>query len=169
MKKIMAYVLGLFCWLNAMVCYATEKFEILPDLPDSLAAYGQTAEASSVSGTAGTESLVGGQSVGQEVSFVSVIFALLITLALFYLLVILYTKLNKANANILKKQQIGLKSQASVISTTALGNNKTLHVIELDGKRMLIGASANAIQLIKDLGNASSEEDYFARSVMILQ
>lgn len=157
MKKILEYGLGLICWLNALSCYAVEKFEVLPDLPDPLAAYAQTAEASAVSGTAGTESLVGGQSIGQEVSFISVIFALLITLSLFYLLIILYTKLNKANANILKKQQSGLKSQASVISTTALGNNKTLHVIELDGKRMLIGASSNAIQLIKDLGNATSE------------
>ena len=51
------------------------------------------------------------------------------------------------------------RSQASVISTTALGNNKTLHVIELDGKRMLIGASSGAIQLIKDLGNVSADNE----------
>lgn len=157
MKKISECMLGILCWFNTMSCFAAEKFEVLPDLPDPLAAYAQTAEASAVSGSAGVESLVGGQSVGQEISLVSVVFALLITLSLFYLLIILYTKLNKANANILKAQQNGLKSQAAVISTTALGNNKTLHVIELDGKRMLIGASSNAIQLIKDLGNVTSE------------
>lgn len=158
MKKILEYGLGLFCWLNAVSCFAVEKFEVLPDLPDPLAAYAQSAEASSVSGSSGVSSLVGNHSVGQELNIISVVFALFITLALFYGVVILYTKLNKANINILKKQQGSFaKSQASVISTTALGSNKTLHVIELDGKRMLIGASSNAIQLIKDLGNASTE------------
>ena len=43
-------------------------------------------------------------------------------------------------------------SRVSVVSTTPLGGNRTLHVVELDGKRMLIGASAGSIQLLKDLG-----------------
>ena len=49
--------------------------------------------------------------------------------------------------------------QVSVVSTTQLGNNKTLHVVELDGKRMLIGASSSAIQLIKDLGSSTDVVD----------
>jgi len=158
MKKISEYILGAVCWLNTASCFATEKFEVLPDLPDPLAAYAQSAEAASVSGTTtDVSSLVGTQSVGQELNIISAIFALLITLTLIYLAGFLYTKLNKVNANLLRKHQATLKSQASVISTTALGNNKTLHVIELDGKRMLIGASANAIQLIKDLGTVTTE------------
>lgn len=158
MKKILEYGLGIYCWLITVPCFAVDKFEVLPDLPDPLAAYAQSAEAAAVSGQTGVPSLVGG-SVGQELNLISVVFALLVTLALFYGVVILYTKLNKANINILKKQQGNFaKSQASVISTTALGNNKTLHVIELDGKRMLIGASSGAIQLIKDLGSVSSDD-----------
>ena len=59
----------------------------------------------------------------------------------------------------MRKQQGDLaKSQVSVISTTQLGSNKTLHVVELDGKRMLIGASSSAIQLIKDLGSVQNGE-----------
>lgn len=159
MKKIAEYILGVVCWLNAVSCYAAEKFEVLPDLPDALAAYAQSAEAASVSGTTtDVSSLVGTQSVGQELNLISVVFALLITLTLIYLVGFLYTKLNKANIHLLRKHQSALKLQASVISTTALGNNKTLHVIELDGKRMLIGASANAIQLIKDLGTVTTED-----------
>ena len=66
----------------------------------------------------------------------------------------LYTKLNKFGVKALKRQ-VGdnSDSQVAVISTTPLGANKTLHVVELGGKRMLIGASANSIHLIKDLGN----------------
>ena len=158
MKKILEYVLGTFCWLNAAICFASEKFEILPDLPDPLAAYAQPAEASSVSGNTGLASLVGNQSVGHEPGIISVVFSLFIVILLIYLTGILYAKLNKLNSNTLKKQQGMLaKSQASVVSTTALGNNKTLHVIELDGKRMLIGATSGAIQLIKDLGVVSEE------------
>lgn len=158
MKKITEYILAIYCWLNATICYAVDKFEVLPDLPDPLAAYAQSAEASTVSGTSGASSIVGGGSVGHEVDLIQVIFALLFTILLIYLAQILYTKLNKANINVIKRQQGAFaKSQASVISTTALGNNKTLHVIELDGKRMLIGASSGAIQLIKDLGVVTEE------------
>ena len=165
MKKILEYAIGGFCWLNAIVCYATEKFEVLPDLPDPLATYAQTAEASGVSGNPSSVSIVGGQNIGHEPSLISVVFSLLIVLLLIYVTGILYTKLNKFGANTLKKQQGSLaKSQATVISTTALGNNKTLNVIELDGKRMLIGASQSTIQLIKDLGTVSAdgEEEEFS-------
>ena len=66
------------------------------------------------------------------------------------------------------KKQIGDadSSRVSVVSTTPLGNNKTLHVVELDGKRMLIGASNYSIELIKDLGNyppADIEEGEFSK------
>ncbi len=159
MKKILGYILGVLCWLNTSLCYATEKFEVLPDLPDPLAAYAQSAEAASVSGNTDVASLVGTQSVGHELSLVSAFFALLLTIVLIYIFVIILSKFNKANIKLMQKQQRELsKLQASVISTTALGNNKTLHVVELDGKRMLIGASANTIQLIKDLGTVTTED-----------
>ena len=159
MNKILEYGLSFMCWLNAGMCLAAEKFEILPDLPDPLAAYAQSAEASTVSGNAGASSLLGGQSIGHEPSLISVVFSLLIVLLLIYLTGIIYAKLNKFGFNTFKKQQgILSKSQVSVVSTTALGSNKTLHVVELDGKRMLIGASSGAIQLIKDLGAVDKSE-----------
>ena len=77
---------------------------------------------------------------------------------LIYLTGVIYAKLNNVGLRTLKKQQDFNKSHVSVISTTQLGNNKTLHVVELDGKRMLIGASSGAMQLIKDLGSVSSVE-----------
>ena len=90
---------------------------------------------------------------------ISVILSLVFVVLLIYLTGIIYAKLNKVGFKALKRQQGDYaKSHVSVVSTTQLGNNKTLHVVELDGKRMLIGASASTIQLIKDLGSINNEE-----------
>lgn len=156
MRNLIKYSLGVLAWLNTAICFAVEKFEILPDLPDPLLS--SRAEASTVSGSP-ANSILGAQSVGHEPSIISVLLSLLFVILLIYLTGILYAKLNKVGFKTLKKQQGELaKSHVSVLSTTQLGNNKTLHVVELDGKRMLIGASTGAIQLIKDLGNANPEE-----------
>ncbi len=160
MDKILRYSLGVLCLLNSLVCNANERFEVLPDLPDPLAYAVQPAVASTVSGNADATTLLGTQSVGHEPSILSVLISLGIVVLLIYLTGIIYTKLNKAGFNVMRKQQGDLsKSQVSVISTTQLGSNKTLHVVELDGKRMLIGASSSAIQLIKDLGSVQELDD----------
>lgn len=161
MNKILLYLMGVYCWLSTAVCYAVEKFEVLPDLPDPLAYAVQPASASTVSGGGDAASILGGaHSVGNEPSIISVVLSLLFVVLLIYLTGIVYAKLNKVGFNTLRKQQGELgRTHVSVLSTTALGNNKTLHVVELDGKRMLIGASSGAIQLIKDLGSCT-EGDY---------
>lgn len=163
MKKFLEYSLGVFCLLNALSVNATERFEVLPDLPDPLSCAVQPAQGASVSGGADVSAL-GVQSVGSEPSLVSVVLSLVFVVLLIYLTGILYAKLNRAGFKTLKKQQGEFsRSHVSVISTTQLGNNKTLHVVELDGKRMLIGASSGAIQLIKDLGSIKDnigEEEY---------
>ena len=150
MKKITEIILGIFYWVSAYACYAADKFDVLPDLPEPLAS---AAQASSVT-TTDNVNTVATQSVGQEPNFISMIFSLVFVIILIYATGILYTKLNKFGVKALKRQ-VGdsSDSQVAVISTTPLGANKTLHVVELGGKRMLIGASANSIHLIKDLGN----------------
>ena len=160
MRKFLRYSWGVFCSLNFMPVWAVEKFEVLPDLPDPLAYAVQSAQAASVSGSTDI-STIGAQSIGHEPSLISVVLSLLFVIVLIYLTGIIYAKLNKVSFKALKRQQGELSSlQVSVISTTQLGNNKTLHVVELAGKRMLIGASSGAIQLIKDLGdiNHNAEE-----------
>lgn len=158
MNKIYFYILGVLCWVNSSICYATDKFEILPDLPEALSYAVQPASASTVSGAAAT-SVLDSQSIGHEPSIISVVFSLLIVVLLIYLTGIIYSKLNNIGYKTMKRQQNDLsKTHVSVLSTTQLGNNKTLHVVELDGKRMLIGASTGAMQLIKDLGSASTSE-----------
>lgn len=163
MKKFLLYCLGVLNLLFCSVACANEKFEVLPDLPDQLSFVAQSAQAASVTGTADMSALEVGN-VGVEPSIISVVLSLLFVVFLIYFTGIIYAKLNKLNYKTLKKQGDLARSQVSVISTTQLGNNKTLHVVELDGKRMLIGASASAIQLIKDLGSSdtSSLEDNYS-------
>ena len=150
MKKILELFLGAYTWTSVLAVSAAEKFDILPDLPEPLAA----AQASSISTTAPDNVSNTVQSVGTEPNMISVVFSLLFVILLIYATGIIYTKLNKLGLTTLKKQMHDIDgSRVSVISTTPLGSNKTLHVVELDGKRMLIGASANSIDLIKDLGS----------------
>lgn len=162
MNKIIGIILGVFCWIQTTAYAVVDKFDVLPDLPDPLAYAVPSAEASTVSNS-GEVSLLGAQSVGHGTDIVSVVISLAFVILLIYLTGILYAKLNKAGFQTLKRQQGELsRSCVSVLSTTQLGNNKTLHVVELDGKRMLIGASSGAIHLIKDLGsyNESGDEEY---------
>ena len=150
MKKILELFLGAYVWTSVLTVNAAEKFDILPDLPEPLAA----AQASSISTPVADNTNQVVQTVGTEPNIMSVLFSLLFVILLIYATGIIYAKLNKMGLKTLKKQMNGFEdSKVSVVSTTPLGNNKTLHVVELDGKRMLIGASANSIDLIKDLGS----------------
>lgn len=84
--------------------------------------------------------------------FFQIVFALVFVVCLIYITGLIYSKLNIVGTNAVKEQ---LKNcdmdRAVVISTTQLGQNKNLHVIELNNKRFLIG-SANSITLLKELG-----------------
>lgn len=160
MKKFLYYSLGVLCvLLNVATVNAAEKFEVLPDLPDPLVYASLPAQAATVTGTSDVSSIAT-QSIGNEPSFISVLLSLIFVILLIYFTGIIYAKLNKVGFKTLKRQQGDFaRSHVSVVSTTQLGNNKTLHVVELDGKRMLIGASSSAIQLIKDLGNVNNGSD----------
>ena len=153
MKKIFNFILGACFYISMMAVQANEKFEILPDLPEPLAYAVQPVQAASVSGSTDV-ALAQAQTIGNEPNIISVIISLIFVVLLIYLTGIIYAKLNKVGYKTLKKQNGEfLRSQVSVLSTTPLGSNKTLHVIELDSKRFLIGASSGNIQLIKDLGS----------------
>jgi flagellar biogenesis protein FliO len=164
MKKFFKYSLGVFSWLGCLTAQAADKFEVLPDLPEALTYAVQPVQAAAVSGNTGITSLGTQASIGQEPNIISVVLSLLFVILLIYITGIIYAKLNKIGFKTIKKQNVDFaRSQVSVISTTQLGSNKTLHVVELDGKRMLIGASSSAIQLIKDLGNFNennTDEEY---------
>lgn len=84
-------------------------------------------------------------------SYVSVVIALGIVIVLIYVTGIIYAKLNVLGYKTLKKEYKDIEaSKIIILSTTQLGANKSLHVIELDGKKMLIGVTNDSINLIKD-------------------
>ena len=91
----------------------------------------------------------------------SIIFALLFVIFLIYVTGLIYSKLNMVGAKTVKDQ---LKSynldRAVVLSTTQLGQGKNLHVIEINNKQFLIGATQHSISLLKELESAKTEEKY---------
>lgn len=87
-----------------------------------------------------------------EPNFFSIIFALLVVVALIYITGLIYSKLNVVGANAVREQIKNHDlSRAVILSTTQLGQGKNLHVIELNGKKYLIGAAQNSISLLKEL------------------
>ena len=102
MNKIKLYSLGAACWFSSLVCYAAEKFEVLPDLPDPLAYAVQPAEASTVSGSPEAP-LAAAQSIGHEPSLLSVVLSLVFVILLIYVTGIIYAKLNRLGFKTLKQ------------------------------------------------------------------
>lgn len=87
-----------------------------------------------------------------EPNFLTIVFALLFVIFLIYITGVIYSKLNIVGAKTVKEQlRHADLNRAIVLSTTQLGQNKNLHVIEINDKRYLIGATANSINLIKEL------------------
>ena len=98
------------------------------------------------------------KSTANEPNFMTIIFALLIVIFLIYITGLIYSKLNIVGAKTVQEQlRHHDLSKVVVLSTTQLGQSKNLHVIELDHKRYLIGATANSINLIKELGEFKTE------------
>ena len=149
MKKNYKWLLVVFVSGLNLTCYANDVFDILPDLPDALT---NAAQASSVTTVEKSVDADNGIISHQEPNFLSVFISLIFVILLIYATGIIYSRLNNFGINSLKKQNANRKNiNPTVLSTTPLGGNKTLHVVELEGKRMLIGASANSIHLLKDL------------------
>lgn len=95
-----------------------------------------------------------------EPSVLTIVSALFMVIALIYITGLIYSKLNIVGAKTLHEQfKSHDLSKAIVISTTQLGQNKNLHVIELNHKRYLIGATPNSINLIKELGEGTKKAE----------
>lgn len=88
----------------------------------------------------------------------TVIFALVFVVCLIYVTGIIYTRLNAIGAKTVKKQLRNYKlDNIIMLSTLQLGQGKNLHVVETNGKKILVGSTANSVNIIKDLGD---DEDF---------
>src|SRR5574344_147553 len=106
MKKLLFYTLGILIWVQNVV------------LADETVS-------SSISGSLKPQ--------GNEPNVLSIIFALLFVIFLIYITGIVYSKLNIMGAQTVKEQLKNLDlSGVVVLSTTQLGQNRNLHVIEID-------------------------------------
>ena len=92
--------------------------------------------------------------VPHDPGYASVVLSLIFVICLIYATGIIYNKLNAFGIKTMKSQKDAQLDKIVIISTTPLGANRTLHVVELNGKKMLIGASANSSHLIKDLSES---------------
>ena len=94
-----------------------------------------------------------------SVDYISVIISLGIVILLIYITGIIYAKLNILGQKTAKKQFKNFdESQVVIYSSTPIGQNKTLHVIGVNGKKLLIGVSNENISLIKDLSEEQDKE-----------
>ncbi len=103
-----------------------------------------------------------------EPGYFSVFLSLVFVICLIYATGLIYSKLNHLGIKTFKSQNKEFaKDKITILSTTPLGANRTLHVIELDGRKMLIGASANSIHLIKDLSEGQDSGCDLAEEMQI--
>lgn len=127
MKKVLYLILStVVLTFQDALCFADT---INPDLQNSL----KSPEASNLNG-------------------ISIVFSLVFVVLLIYITGIIYQKLNVLGAKTVKEHiKKSNLNKAVVISTTAIGQNRNLHVVELNDKRYLIGSAQNSISLIKEI------------------
>ncbi len=85
-----------------------------------------------------------------ESSVLRSIISLIIVIGLIYLTAFVYKRLNKFNAKLAGDKNKAQLNKFKIISSQSLGANKNLHVVEINGKYLVLGSTANNITLIKE-------------------
>ena len=80
--------------------------------------------------------------------------SLALVIGLIYLSAYIYKKLTNVTSKKINntKDDVINKNKLNIISSLALGSNKSLYVVEVSGKTLLLGVCENNISLIKELG-----------------
>ena len=99
------------------------------------------------------------KSSSYEPNYFSILVSLVFVIFLIYVTGILYTKLNKVGVKTVRNE---LKESSDikpvVLSTTPIGHDKSLQVIEINGEKLLIGVSQNSVSLIKTLESGKRQD-----------
>ena len=140
MNKLGLVLTGLYCTISVLVAKAQVSQEISQeaDLPlDSLLSHGTLHEA----------------------GLLRPIISLAIVIGLIYLTAFVYRRLSKFNTSRLSDnlKKVAL-NKFKIISSQPLGANKMLHVVEINGKYLVLGSTANSINLIKEFDKNSIEK-----------
>ena len=95
-----------------------------------------------------------------EPGILSILVALFFVICLIYVTGLIYSKLNIIGAKTVKKQLKNLDlHKAVIVSTTQLGQNKNLIIVEVNNQRFLLGATPNSINLIKEFDVVKEESE----------
>lgn len=99
------------------------------------------------------------KSSSYEPNYFSILVSLVFVIFLIYVTGILYTKLNKVGVKTVRNE---LKESSDikpvVLSTTPIGHDKSLQVVEINGEKLLIGVSQNSVSLIKTLESGKRQD-----------
>ena len=89
------------------------------------------------------------------------ILSLGIVIALIYIVFGLYSKINKFNFQKFSKQSSkNLEmSRLTLVSHLSLGQNKSINVVEINGKFLVLGVAGDNINLIKEFDNSDDVLD----------
>lgn len=87
--------------------------------------------------------------------------SLLLVIGMIYVVGWIYAKLNIVNKDRLGKLNSGSGSdnKFKLLQTMSLGQQRNLYSIEMNGKIMLIGATSNSINLLKDFDVVNNEKE----------
>ena len=140
MKKFIAFFLicGFLCGFQ--ICYAgvdSQKTETPSQNKDSEFAF-EVGEKSST-----------------DINYLSVISSLLTVILLILLFAWVYKKFVGVSAEKLLSGKIkeAKENSISVLTTTPIGQNKFLHLIEVKGQKLLIGSTSNDIVMLKEISD----------------
>ncbi len=95
--------------------------------------------------------------------------SLLIVILLIYMTAWIYKKLNVFNFSkfTANDKQLDI-NKFKLISTQSLGANKNLHVVEINGKYLVIGSTPNSINLIKEFDkNTPLECNQYTEKIVV--
>ncbi len=86
-----------------------------------------------------------------EPNYFTLIFGLIIVICLIYFTGYFYQKLIGVNSKINKKAGIDNNfDKVKIISSTPLGQGKCIYIVEIRGKHLVLGATDNQINLLKE-------------------
>ena len=99
-----------------------------------------------------------------EPNYFTLIFGLIFVIFLIYLTGFFYQKLigvgSKLNKKAIKSSQV---NKVSVLSSMPLGRNKSIHVVEINGKTLVLGAADNQVSLLREF--SESEVNEYAKNI----
>ena len=86
-----------------------------------------------------------------EPNYLTLVFGLILVICLIYLVGLIYQKLIKVKLG-------DIEETLTILNTLSLGQGKNLHIIKINSKYILIGATQNSITFLKDLNREDFED-----------